>query len=262
MNEKKDLRSADFSERALAFALDGAAFAVLWAAVVKATDPSASLSANPKGAVAGLALAGVFLLYQAWFSCDGRVSLGKAALGLRVIGQDGEPLDLARSLVRTFGYLFSQFFLAGFLWALFDGEGRAAHDLPIGSRVVSGRPFGGGRKLAFRFAAGLMLTAFAGHWGWENIWQPRYQRILTVSYARAGLQEYVQLQESYKTAHGRYADNVFSLATMSVDPQGFLRDGVALFDRGRVAIQADQKHFVMVARANDVDKTLVAVSGP
>ncbi|MBI3565438.1 MAG: hypothetical protein HY079_09610, partial [Elusimicrobia bacterium] len=46
------------------------------------------------------------------------------------------------------------------------------------------------------------------------------------------------------------------------DPQGFLRDGVALFDRGRVAITADQKHFTMVARANDMDKTLVAVSGP
>ena len=261
MNEK-NIRTADFSERALAFALDGAAFAAVWAAVVKATDPSASLAANPKGAVAGLALSGVFLLYQAWFSCDGRASLGKAALGLRVTGADDQPLDLARSLVRSLGYLISQFFLAGFLWSLFDGEGRALHDLPVGSRVVTDRPFGAARKLAFRAAAGFLLVVFAGHWGWENIWQPRYQRIMTVSYARAGLQEYVQLQESYKAAHGRYADNVFSLATVSVDPQGFLRDGVALFDRGRVAITADQKHFTMVARANDVDKTLVAVSGP
>lgn len=262
MNKDQNLRAADFSERALAIALDGAIFAALWAATVKATDPAASLAANPKAAVAGLVWTGVFLAYSAWFSSEGRVSAGKAALGLRVAGPDDQPLDLTRALVRSLGYLFSQFFIAGFLWSLFDGQGRALHDLPIGSRVVTDRPFGAGRKLALRSVAGLLLVAFAGHWGWRNIWQPRYQRILTVSYARAGLQEYVDLQESYKRSHGRYADNVFSLATVSVDPQGFLRDGVALFDRGRVAITADQKHYVMVARANDVDKTLVAISGP
>jgi uncharacterized RDD family membrane protein YckC len=262
MSDRDDLRNADFSERALAFALDGALFAAAWAATVKATAPELPIWANPKGGVAGLLWAAVFLAYQAWFSSDGRVSVGKRALGLRVADDGGEPLDLVRAIVRSLGYFFSQFFIAGFLWALFDRQGRALHDLPIGSRVVSDRPLGSGRRLAFRFAAGLMLVTFAAHWSWENIYRSRYERIMTVGYARAGLQEYVMLQKEYKRAHGRYADNSFALATVSIDPEGFLRDGVALYDRGRVAITADRNHFVMVARANDMEKTLVAVSGP
>jgi len=262
MENQDRLRAADFSERALAFAVDALPFVAVWAVTVKATDPDLALGANPKGAAAGFLWAGVFLLYQSFFSSDGRVSLGKRLLGLRVAGADGEPLDLTRALLRAAGYLFSQFFLAGFLWALFDARGRALHDLPVGSRVVSDGPLGSGRRLALRFAAGLLLVAFASHWGWENIWRPRYERILTVAYARAGLQEYVQLEESYKQRHGRYADSVFALATVSVDPEGFLRDGVALYDRGRVAITADRDHYALAARANDVDRTLVAVSGP
>lgn len=262
MSDREELRDADFSERALAFALDAALFAAAWAVTLKVAYPGVPLDANPKGGVAGLLWASMFLVYQAWFSSDGRVSVGKAALGLRVADAGGEPLDLVRGIIRSIGYFFSQFFIAGFLWAIFDRQGRALHDLPIGSRVVSDRPLAAGRRLAFRFAAGLMLVTFAAHWSWENIYRSRYDRIMTVSYARAGLQEYVMLQKEYKRSHGRYADSAFALATVSVDPQGFLRDGVALYDQGRVAITADRTHFVIVARANDLEKTLVAVSGP
>ncbi len=262
MSDRDDVRVADFSERALAFALDAGLFAVAWALTVKATAPDLPIDANPKGDVAGLLWAAMFLAYQAWFSSDGRVSFGKSMLGLRVADDGDQPLDLVRAIIRSLGYFFSQFFIAGFLWAIFDRQGRALHDLPIGSRVVSDRPLAGGRRLAFRFAAGLMLVVFAGHWSWQNIYRSRYERIMTVNYARAGLQEYVMLQKEYKRAHGRYADSAFALATVSIDPEGFLRDGVALYDQGRVAITADRTHFVIVARANDVDKTLVAVSGP
>jgi hypothetical protein len=55
---------------------------------------------------------------------------------------------------------------------------------------------------------------------------------------------------------------MFALATMSIDPRAFLRDAVALYDQGAVSIVADRDHFAIAARANDVDKTLVAVSGP
>jgi hypothetical protein len=113
-----------------------------------------------------------------------------------------------------------------------------------------------------RLAAGGLLTAFAGVWGWQNIWAPRYQRIMTVAYAQSGLDEYAALQDSYKRVHGRYAENMFALAQVSVDPTGFLRDTAALYDQGRVAIRADRDHYSVVARANDVDKTLVAISGP
>lgn len=262
MSNQDDLRRADFSERALAFAVDGALFVGAWALLLKATAPGLPLWANQKSAEAGLLMAGLFLGYQAYFSSEGRVTVGKRLFGLRVTGAEGYALDLSQSVARAAGYVFSQFFMAGFLWALFDGEGRALHDLPIGSRVMSDRPLGAGRRGAYRFAAGLLLIAFAAHLGWENIWKARYERIMTVSYARAGLKEYVELEESYKLIHGHYADTEFALATVSVSPEAFLRDSAILYDQGRVAIKADADHFTMVARANDVDKTLVAVSGP
>jgi uncharacterized RDD family membrane protein YckC len=262
MESNSTLRKADFSERALAFAADGALFAAGWVLTLKAVAPGEPLIVHPKGAAALLVWGGLFLAYQAYFSSEGRVTAGKRLLGLRVVDREGEPLDLARAAGRSLGYLVSQIFTAGFLWALIDSNGRAWHDLPFGSLVVSDRGLPTARLVSMRLAAGALLVAFAGAWGWQNIWAPRYERIMTVAYARNSLDEYVVLQQSYKQAHGRYADNVFALAQVSVDPTGFLRDSAALYDRGRVAITADRDHFTIVARANDVDKTLVAVSGP
>ncbi|MFI5347099.1 MAG: RDD family protein [Elusimicrobiota bacterium] len=255
-------RRADFAERALAFAVDGALFAAGWALTLKALAPHVPLPYHPKGPAALLIWGALFLGYQAYFSSEGRVTLGKRLFGLRVVGADGEPLGLVAAAGRSFGYLISQFFTAGFLWALIDSNGRAWHDLPFGSLVVAEGGLSGGRRFAVRLAAGGLLTAFAGVWGWQNIWAPRYERIMTVAGARGGLDEFAALQESYKRVHGRYAENMFALAQVSVDPTGFLRDTAALYDQGRVAIRADRDHYAVVARANDVEKTLVAISGP
>ena len=255
-------RRADFSERTIAFAADAAPFAAAWVLTLRAVDPSEPLTAHPKGAAAALLWGGLFLAYQAFFSSEGRVSLGKGLLGLRVVDRDGEPLDLARALGRSAGYLVSQFFVAGFLWALVDARGRALHDLPFGSLVVADRPLSSARRLGARLAAGALIVAFSGVWGWQNIWAPRYERLMTVAYARHGLDEYAVLQETYKAEHGRYAEDQFALAAVSIDPRGFLQDAAALFDRGRVAIKADGDRFSIAARANDADKTLVAISGP
>lgn len=255
-------RHAAFSERTVAFSIDAALFLAGWILTLKALDSSVPVTVHPKGAAAALLWGGLFVAYQAVFSSEGRVSLGKRLLGLRVVGHDGEPASLAHGIGRSLGYLVSQFFTAGFLWALIDPDGRALHDLPFATLVVSDRPLHGGRRLALRFAAGALIAGFAGFYGWENVWAPRYERLMTVAYARDGLREYAVLQRTYKLQHGRYADNIFALATVSMDPRGFLQDAAALYDRGAVGITADKDRFSIAARANDVDKTLVAISGP
>ena len=263
MNNETTLRPAAFSERALAFAADASLFVGAWALTLKALDSSMPLTANPKGAAAALLWGGLFLAYQSYFSSEGRVTLGKRFFGLQIIGADGEALDLVQGTVRSLGYVVSQMlFTAGFLWALIDPNGRALHDMPFGSLVVSDRPLGKGRGLAVRFAAGTLIAAIAGFWGWQNVWGTRYDRIMTVAYARSGLNEYAVLQKAYRREHGRYAENMFALAAVSIDPRGFLRGSAALYDRGRVAITADADHFSIAARANDSDRTLVAISGP
>lgn len=229
---------------------------------MKALDSTSPLIAHPKGGAAALLWGSLFLAYHAFFSSEGRVTLGKRLLGLRVVGADGEALDLVSGAGRSLGYLVSQIFTAGYLWALIDPNGRALHDLPFGSLVVSDRPLGAGRAVAVRLAAGTMIAAVAGFWGWQNVWGARYDRIMTVAYARDGLNEYAVLQRTYKREHGHYAENMFALATVSIDPRGFLRNTAELHDQGRVGITADRDHFSIAARANDVDKTLVAITGP
>ena len=261
MSHSEEPRRADFSERALAFTVDYALFALGWALTLKALEPSETLGTNPLGPLATIVFTALFIVYQAYFSCEGRVSLGKRLLGLRIVGIDLQPLDLAHAVARSIGYLVSQFLTAGFFWALFDPMGRTWHDLPIGSLVLTERPEPRRHLSLTRFATGFLLILFAASWGWKEIWEPRYDKLLTVAEARSGLDEFSQLQRSYKRRHGRYADNIFALSTVSVDPRSFLRGTAALYDHGRVAFKVEKARFIIVARANDVDKTLVAVTG-
>lgn len=90
------------------------------------------------GAEAAVALAYYTPLMVRW---DGR-SLGKAALGIRVIRADGEPLRPGQVVIRqtVIQYLVWGFFLLAivpdYLWPLGDRHRRALHDLAVGTRVV------------------------------------------------------------------------------------------------------------------------------
>ena len=65
---------------------------------------------------------------------------GKRLLGLMVIDVYGERPGLARTLLRTSGYLVSAaLFSLGFLWIGFDRERRALHDWLAGTYVVLAR---------------------------------------------------------------------------------------------------------------------------
>lgn len=65
---------------------------------------------------------------------------GKRLLGMAVIDVYGERPGLARTLLRTCGYLLSALlFSLGFLWIGFDREKRALHDWLAGTYVVLAR---------------------------------------------------------------------------------------------------------------------------
>jgi uncharacterized RDD family membrane protein YckC len=62
---------------------------------------------------------------------------GKRLVGVRVVTWYGEPPTLARSLLRTVGYLLSAGLLwLGFIWIGFDREKRGLHDWIAGTYVV------------------------------------------------------------------------------------------------------------------------------
>lgn len=255
-------RKAEFSERALAFAADFALFAAAWIVILKFLDPGLPVLLNEKGTVAVAFLAAIFVVYQAFFSCDGRITAGKSLFGLRVAGAEGEPLDFGRAVTRSLSYLPSSIFTLGFFWALFDSKGRAWHDLAAGSTVLSDRPAGGARAAVLRLAAGTLVIAFALAAGWNGIWEPRYLKLMTVAHAKAGLVEVKTLQASYHQRNGRYAGSLFALAEASLDPRAFLRDMAVLYDVNSFRFKADKAGYVVATRARDADSTLVAVSEP
>ncbi len=64
-------------------------------------------------------------------------SAALAVMGIRVLGLDGRPLSVTRSLMRTVAYVVSLLPLfAGFLWVLVDHDRRGWHDHIARSRVV------------------------------------------------------------------------------------------------------------------------------
>lgn len=261
-NHSHAVRKADFAERALAFAADYALFAWIWYLILKAVDPALPVLLNEKGTIVTIFLAALFLVYQAFFSCEGRATFGKRLLGIRVAGADGEPLDLGRAVLRSIAYLPSSIFTLGFFWALIDPKGRAWHDLLAGSGVVGDRASSRGRSSILQFAAGSLVVAFALAAGWNGIWEPRYLKLKTVAHAKAGLKEVQTLQASYHQRNGRYAGSLFALAEVSVDPRGFLRDMAILYHLDDFRFKSDQTRWAVATRARDVDSTLIAAHGP
>ena len=78
---------------------------------------------------------------------DGR-TLGRMAVGIRVVRADGRPMSFGRALLREIvvkgaiwlvaGATFGIVWLVDVLWPLWDEENRALHDFPCGTRTVRG----------------------------------------------------------------------------------------------------------------------------
>jgi uncharacterized RDD family membrane protein YckC len=63
-------------------------------------------------------------------------TLGKMAVGVRVVALDGGPVGLSRAVLRLVGYWVSSIALGiGYLIAAFRADKRALHDLLAGTRV-------------------------------------------------------------------------------------------------------------------------------
>lgn len=75
--------------------------------------------------------------YVAAFTVAGGQTIGKMILSLRVIGDDGRPIDAAGGMLRALGcMLVPVTFGLSYLPALFTSDHRAIHDRLAGTRVV------------------------------------------------------------------------------------------------------------------------------
>jgi len=103
--------------------------------------------ANPNMATVGFTAAEAILqlvlmaltaAYFAWFhSSRNMATLGKMAVGIKVVRADGSPITLARGIGRYFALMLSSFTLGiGLLMAAFTGRKQALHDMICDTLVV------------------------------------------------------------------------------------------------------------------------------
>jgi uncharacterized RDD family membrane protein YckC len=75
--------------------------------------------------------------YVSGFTVAGGQTIGKMVLSLRVIGDDGRPVDAAGGMLRALGCMLVPItFGLSYLPALFTSDHRALHDRLAGTRVV------------------------------------------------------------------------------------------------------------------------------
>lgn len=254
---------APFSARVVAYTADIALAAAGYFLSLKLLFWSEPVLDSRRGPLFVTLWTAAFLLYQAYMSCEGRRSAGKALVGLRVVDADGQALGAGRAAGRSAAYLLSSVLNLGFLWTLVDGRGRGWHDLIAGTVVVQDAPFSPARLRALRAGAAACLMVFAGLFYWRHVVKPRYERLMAVAAAKASLDEMKVLQRLYFYGHGMYAVTTDQLAVQSPKPDEFKADLSELLDmKYGVAISSSEIGYVISARARDDLSTPVAVSVP
>jgi uncharacterized RDD family membrane protein YckC len=127
--------------RILAATVDAALIVALDAAVLYFTLRLLGLATAQTLELPILPLLAFFLLlnggYFIAFTAVGGQSIGKMAVGIKVISQEESAVPIGRATVRTLAYLVSALPLgAGFLSAVISGDGLALHDRLAHTRVV------------------------------------------------------------------------------------------------------------------------------
>ena len=80
-----------------------------------------------------------WLYYSLMESSPFQATLGKQALGMRVVRTDGQPVSFGRASARFFGKILSAILLVGFLMAAFTQNKQALHDRIAGCVVIRER---------------------------------------------------------------------------------------------------------------------------
>jgi uncharacterized RDD family membrane protein YckC len=120
---------ADVGTRLIALIIDNIILGVLGGIFFGATR---------QGWGGGIFTFGLGLLYYwyCWTRRDGQ-TIGNSLMKIRVIKNNGTPLQDADAIIRYMGYYINSiFFGLGWLWALFDEKKRGWHDMLANTYVV------------------------------------------------------------------------------------------------------------------------------
>jgi len=149
MSDKNELhilngRAAGFVTRLLAYAADLVILAGIlalggWIAVL-ADNALETVGVEARADLASIYVVMIPFIMALYFvmswALTGR-TIGKSVLGLRIVGANGRPPTIGRSVIRVLGYVVSAIvFWAGYWWVLIDDERKAWHDHMASTSVV------------------------------------------------------------------------------------------------------------------------------
>jgi uncharacterized RDD family membrane protein YckC len=111
---------------------------------VNQNDPSAVLASLPAmlaaGGISSLIRLALGVAYEAYFLSTRGATLGKIALGLKVIRTDGGPISVGLAIGRYFAQIISAIILMiGYIMAGFDPQKRSLHDRICNTYVIYGK---------------------------------------------------------------------------------------------------------------------------
>ncbi|OGR89866.1 MAG: hypothetical protein A3J74_03550 [Elusimicrobia bacterium RIFCSPHIGHO2_02_FULL_57_9] len=205
---------------------------------------------------------GAYLLYQFIGNATG-ATVGKRLMSIRVVGRDGRPLGLGRSLLRALGYgLSTPLFNFGFILALFHPESLALHDILAGSLVVESSAKNPAESNILFLAAVSTLIAMVGGTIYLHRNKPTDSDYAAVEKARQALHVLAQIEEAHKKAAGSYTKSLSELASASGDVETFKRAMGGLFDPNLFRLEAGNKGYRISGVARDQRKTRLTIEGP
>ena len=92
---------------------------------------------SPENVVRGIFFLGFPVFYYVYLHGSCGQTFGKMALKIRVINEDGSPLNYRRAFLRWLGYFLCVFTLyIGYIWAAFDSRKQGLHDRICRTLVV------------------------------------------------------------------------------------------------------------------------------
>lgn len=253
---------ASFSERFVAYVIDSVPFFALcyitlfYAATAKLVVPSMKTLVEWN-----LGWIALYCLYVTVFTAGGRVTAGKAIMGLRVRSQDGGDISLFRAAVRTAGYfLSSAIFYLGYLLALFTGY--ALHDHLVGTYVERVRPRTSAGVGGTVLLAWVLFSLFFYVWVYGLLRQVNEQSRAAVAQANNGLYGIARLQALHKEKYGFYADRMARLSEFTGDPARFRKDILSTYQEEGFYMSGDKDSYEISARALDFKGSRVKLVGP
>lgn len=259
-----EVRAARFSDRLVAYLLDGFPFAAGAAGTVWLLLGPLGKPPTPELlALVGSGWVTALFAYQLAGNARGGTP-GKRLLGLRVVARDGSgtpgfTASLIRAAVWLAGSTAGSF---GFLVALFNRENRTLHDYASGTVVVETGRTSSAQGAALFLAAAFAVVAAFGFQVYSGWARPTPRDRVAVAKAEEGLSVIAQVQEAYKAKNGTYAGSIEQLADVSGDPPQFRTAMALLFMPEPFKLEAGNRGWRIRAAARDRRRTVVAREGP